>query len=128
MKLYQLFKSVPPTSFLQELLSCYGVRGLDDANEFSKLTLKDRNTVSRLMELLPEMVMYYIPCKAKKYLTDMDDDRAITILRQFLRLYEYELAKKERVVQKKKIIYYSLQPMNIRPIYIQHVNDVISLN
>jgi hypothetical protein len=74
------------------------------------------------------MVMYYIPCKAKKYLTDMDDDRAITILRQFLRLYEYELAKKERVVQKKKIIYYSLQPMNIRPIYIQHVNDVISLN
>ena len=128
MKFYQLFKSVPPTSFLQELLNCYGVRGLDDASEFSKFTLKDRNTVNKLIDLLPEMVIYYIPCKAKKYLGEIDEDRAITILRQFLRLYEYELSKKERVVQKRKIIYYSLQPMNIRPIYIQHVHDVISLN
>lgn len=72
--------------------------------------------------------MHYIPCKAKKYLSEIDEDRAITILRQLLRIYEYELAKKERVIKKKKIIFYSLQPTNIRPINIQHVHDVISLS
>ena len=80
-----------------------------------------------MYDILPEMVLYYIPCKAKKYLGELNEDRAITILRQFLRLYEYELFKKERMIQKRKLIFYSLQPMNIRPIFIQKVNDVIDL-
>jgi hypothetical protein len=127
MKLYQLFKSVPSATFLASFLACYGLKGLDDASEFSKHTLREKGTIERLYDILPEMVLYYIPCKAKKYLSDLNEDRAITILRQFLRLYEYELFKKERVIQKKKLIFYSLQPMNIRPIFIQKVHDVIDL-
>lgn len=128
MKLYQLFKSVPPPSFMVDFLACFGLRGLDDSSEFSKFTLRERSSVEQLVDFLPEIVMYYIPCKAKKYLSDIDEDRAITILRQLLRIYEYELAKKERVIKKKKIIFYSLQPTNIRPINIQHVHDVMSLS
>ena len=128
MKLYQLFKSIPSPAFMTEFLSCFGLRGLDDSSEFSKFTLRERNTVDKIMDLLPEIVLYYIPCKAKKYLSEIDEDRAITILRQLLRLYEYELSKKERVIQKKKVIFYSLQPTNIRPIYIQYVHDVVNLS
>jgi hypothetical protein len=128
MKLYQLFKSIPPPTFMDDFLACFGLRGLDDSSEFSKFTLRERGTVDQLVELLPEIVLYYIPCKAKKYLSEIDEDRAITIMRQLLRLYEYELSKKERVINKKKVIFYSLQPTNIRPIYIQHVNDVIELS
>lgn len=123
MKLYQLFKSVPTEEFVSMFLACYGLKGLGDTGEFSKNTLRERGTIDKLYDILPEMVLYYIPCKAKKYLSDLNEDRAITILRQFLRLYEYELFKKERVIQKKKMIFYSLQPMNIRTIFIQQPDD-----
>jgi hypothetical protein len=113
---------------MTEFLSCFGLRGLDDSSEFSKFTLRERNTVDKIVDLLPEIVLYYIPCKAKKYLSEIDEDRAITILRQLLRLYDYELSKKERVIQKRKVIFYSLQPTNIRPIYIQYVHDVVNLS
>jgi hypothetical protein len=128
MKLYQLFKFVPPHTFMTEFLGCFGLRGLDDSSEFSKFTLRERNTVDKLIELLPEIILYYIPCKAKKYLSEIDEDRAITVMRQLLRLFDYELSKKERVIQKKKVIFYSLQPTNVRPIFIQHVRDVIDLS
>ena len=127
MKLYQLFKEVPSEEFMTTFLHCYGLKGLDDTSEFSKHTLRDRNTVNHLYELIPEMVIYYIPCKAKKYLSDLNDDRVITVLRQFLRLFEYELFKKERVIQKRKMIFYSIQPMHIRPLFINKVHDVLDL-
>lgn len=113
---------------MMDFLGCFGLRGLEDSSEFSKFTLRERNTVEKLIELLPEIILYYIPCKAKKYLSEIDEDRAITVMRQLLRLYDYELSKKERVIQKKKVIFYSLQPTNIRPIFIQHVRDVIHLS
>ena len=128
MNLHQLFKEVPSLDFLNRLLACYGVKGLNDVSEFCKHTLHEHNTVARLYKLLPDMIIYYIPCKAKKFLQDIDDDRAITILRQFLRLFEYELVKKERMVQKRKTIYYSVQPLNARSVQIQKINDVITLD
>jgi hypothetical protein len=127
MKLYQLFKAVPPVTLLLDLLLCYGLRGLEDASEFSKVMLRERNTIEKLYELLPELIIYYIPCKARKYLGDLNEDRAITILRQLLRLYNYELGKKERVVRKKKIIYYYLQSLNSTFMHIQQVHDTITL-
>jgi hypothetical protein len=128
MKLYQLFKLVPEDQFNEQLLLCYGLHGFSDTSEFSKTTLRDRDTVNKLSELVPEMIMYYIPCKAEKYLANLDEARAITILRQFIRLKNYKLAKRERVIQKKKIIYYSLQPATRKTISIQQVTDVLLLD
>lgn len=125
MKLYQLFKCVPTEEFMRQLLGCFGLDGLQDHREFSKRHLRDHNTVERLYDMLPELVLYYIPCKAKKYLDDVDEDRAITILRQFLRLFDFKLTKKERVVQRRKIIYYSLQPVRMRIISIQSYDDMM---
>lgn len=126
MKLYQLFKSPPPIEFLHQFLLCYGLSGLDDVSEFHKGMLKERRTVEKLYDILPELVLYYIPCKAQKYLNDITEDRAITILRQFLRLFEHELSKKERVINRKKIIYYSIHPKNHSTIQIQtHQNTIL---
>jgi hypothetical protein len=127
MNYYQLFKSVPSSSFMTTFLDCYGIRGFDDPSEFTKATLRERKTVDKLYDILPDMILYYIPCKASKYLSDLNEDRAITIMRQFLRLFEYKLSKRERVIDKKKIIYYSLQPLNQKSFSIHKVNDVISL-
>ena len=41
----------------------------------------------------------------------MNEKRAITVLCQFLKLFDYKLNRKEKIVNKKKIIYYKLQKL-----------------
>ena len=60
-----------------------------------------------------ELVRYYIPCKAKKYLTDLNEKKCITVLRQFLKMQNYTLMSKEKYVEGKKILFYQVIPMQI---------------
>ena len=48
MKLYQLFKSVPTDAFNAQLLQCFGLSGFDDASEFSKATLRERDSTAQV--------------------------------------------------------------------------------
>lgn len=109
MKYFQLFCEQPSIEFMHEFLKCYGIIGFDDTYEFSKADLVENRTVEKLENMLLEIVMYYLPCKAKIYLNDINEKRCITILSQFLKLFSYNLSRKERIVDKKKIIYYKIQ-------------------
>jgi hypothetical protein len=111
MKYHQLFNSIPDDAFIQNLLICYGIKGLDDQTDFCKGDLEKLNTVQKVTEMVPEMSLYYIPCKAKIYILNdeaMTLKRTVTILWQFLKLYDYSLNRKERIIEGKKVIYYSL--------------------
>jgi hypothetical protein len=108
MKYLQLFNNVPPLSLMNDLFACYGISGFDDNNEFSRKDLETRRCVHKLIDLIPELIMYYVPCKAKVYLNDLNEKRAITILSQFLRMYGYELYRKERIMDKRKCVMYRL--------------------
>ena len=55
-----------------------------------------------------ELVRYYIPCKAKKYLTDLNEKKCITILRQFLKIQNYTLMSKDKYIDGKKILFYQV--------------------
>ena len=62
--------------------------------EFCKDDLKDINTVDKIEELIPEMILYYLPCKSQIYLKDITIKRihnSFTILK----LYDYKLCRKE---------------------------------
>jgi hypothetical protein len=109
MKYFQLFGILPDEEFINQLLQCYGLRDLSDSHEFNKGDLVELNTVNKLIELIPELVIYYLPCKAKIYLNDINEKRAITILSQFIKLFDYRLVREERIINKKKIIFYSTQ-------------------
>ena len=122
MKFFQLFCEQPSMDFMLDLLKCYGLKGLDDNVEFSKGDLIENNTVDMLEDMLPEIIMYYLPCKAKIYLSNITEKRAITILSQFLKLYAYKLARKERIVNKKKIIYYKIQKFEDTRLHIDNSN------
>ena len=111
MKFFQLFCDKPSKEFLVELLNCFNLKDLNDTKEFCKGELIEFNTVLKIEELIPELVLYYLPCKAKIYLSDMNEKRAITVLCQFLKLFDYKLNRKEKIVNKKKIIYYKLQKL-----------------
>lgn len=122
MKYFQLFCEQPSVEFMNDFLKCYGLNGFDDTLEFSKGDLIENNTVEKLENMLLEIVMYYLPCKAKIYLNDLNEKRAITVLSQFLKLFNYTLSRKERIVTKKKIIYYKIQKIEDTKLHINNKN------
>lgn len=118
MKFLQLFCDIPSEEFLIQLLKCYGVQNLNDFHEFNKGDLVELITVEKLNELIPELILYYLPCKAKIYLNDITEKRAITILAQFLKLFDYKLLREEKIINKKKIIFYRIQKIEDSKLHI----------
>ena len=109
MKYLQLFCEVPSEKFMTEFLKAYGIQSMSDTHEFSKGDLVELGTVDKLVDMIPELIMYYLPCKARIYLNEITEKRAITILSQFLKLFKYRLLRGERIVNKRKIIFYRIQ-------------------
>lgn len=106
--------------FMNELLKCYGLNSMNDNIEFSKADLYENNTVDKLEDMLHELIMYYLPCKARIYLDVITEKRAITILSQFIKLFSYKLSRKERIINKKKIIFYKIQKIEDTKLHIDN--------
>lgn len=124
----QLFTETPDLDFLNKFLNLYGINNLEDSVEFSKYELIDLNIVDKIEDLIPELVMYYLPCKYEMFLTNMNVNKCLTILRQIIRLYNYELKKREHVQNKKKSIYYHLNKINNTNIKINNNKSKCILN
>ena len=98
---YQLFQQVPDEDFLLKFLNCYGIKDLNDNKEFTKTDLNDLNIINKIEDLIPELVLYYLPCKYQMFLTNITLNKCITILRQILRLYDHHLKKEKMFIIKK---------------------------
>ena len=109
----QLFKISPDRIITLELLSYFGISGFDDNHAFTRQNLKELKTVDKIIELIPRLSSYYIPCKSSKYLTDINDKKSITVLRQFLKKNNYTLMSKEKYVDGKKHLFYQVIPQQI---------------
>lgn len=109
----QLFKVSPNVEITEKILENFGIKGLDDNHSFTRDNLSDLDTVNNINEMYDELVRYYIPCKAKKYLTELNEKKCITLLRQFLKMQNYTLMSKEKYVEGKKILFYQVIPMQI---------------
>lgn len=90
------------------VLSCFGLTGLADNRMFSKHDLDNLRVAERVVELVPELEKFYIPCKARTYLRGLDTKKCITVLKQVLRLHHRVLLSRERNVHGKKVIYYNV--------------------
>ena len=100
----QLFRVSPNIEITERLLVNFGIKGLDDNHSFTRENLSDLN----INGMHNELVRYYIPCKAKKYLTDLNEKKCITILRQFLKIQNYTLMSKDKYIDGKKILFYQV--------------------
>jgi hypothetical protein len=109
MKINQLFNQTMSEEVLLQLMKCYGLNGLNDRRSFKKQDLVTIGTVNKINLLKDILDEYYLPCKSKLYLGDMTEKKAVTVLRQVLRLFEYHLVSKERNISNKKIIFYTLE-------------------
>ena len=108
MSINQLFKNRPSRNFVISLLNLYGIDDFDDNRFFTKKNLEALNTVEKLNEISDEITKYYIPCKAKTYLKNIDINRSIVILRQFLKCYDYTLFSKEKFIKGEKNTIYKI--------------------
>lgn len=109
----QLFKISPNIEITEKILDNFGIKGINDNHSFTRENLKDLDTVKNINNMYNELVRYYIPCKAKKYLIELNEKRCITILRQFLKIQNHTLISKEKYINSKKILYYQVIPLQI---------------
>lgn len=93
---------------LQQLLACFNLSGLEDRRFFNKYEMEHMQTVSRLELIREALSAYYIPCKARCYLTELSEKRAITVLKQVLRLHHHRLVSYEKNISGKKVIFYRI--------------------
>lgn len=110
----QLFRQVPPRDICQKVLESFGIKDLDDTINFSRKDLEAVQCVEKMERLRPLLVKYYLPCKARTYLNDLNEKNVITILRQIVRLYGYSISSREKYIKGDKFIIYQLIPTEKR--------------
>lgn len=127
MKINQLFSDFVPFDILNSLLKCIPLDSLDDKRYFTKSMLIRNNTIDKFnKDVLQKIEGYYLPCKAKVYLENVDEKRFVTILKQVLRLYGYRIISIEKNICNKKNILYSISNEIEKPVLknMTYKNDV----
>lgn len=108
MTINQLFKHKPQEEVMIQILELYNLSGLDDTKSFTKKDLSIFNSVQKINDNIKLLEGLYLPCKAKKYLSDLNEKKCITILRQLLKLFKYNLKSTEKYIQGEKMIEYNI--------------------
>lgn len=104
----QLFIEIPPLNIIIKILNAFGLDNLDDKKEFTFLDMNIKNTILNLKQIENEFKIYYLPCKRLKYVNDINNKSAITILRQFIKMYDYDLISKEKYINGIKYLVYKI--------------------
>ena len=107
MKIYQLFREYIPEELYHCVLYAFGLN--EGINSFTRDDLIKKNTLEKMIELEKELYHYYLPCKAKIYLHDLNIEKCITILRQISRLFGKTVDSNQRYLNNKKTTYYVLR-------------------
>jgi hypothetical protein len=129
MVINQLFISKPPIELVTKLINAFGIKNINDSSEFSYIDMNiNRNSnspgsepISIISNLQKELSEYYIPCKRKIYfdmsgnsgnsgnIDNIEQSKSlITILRQLLKLYNYNLSSREGYINGIKNMIYKI--------------------
>lgn len=119
----QLFKNPPTLEICLKVLDAFGLKSMDDTTNFSKKDLEIIQTVDKVYAIKSELEYFYIPCKARAYLNDLNPKNCITILRQILRYFERTITSREKYIRGTKFVIYQIIPKDYKkykPIQIQN--------
>lgn len=112
MTLNQLFCKRPDNHILDILLDCFKLENIEDSTIFTKKDLSEYGTVEKINENRLEFEKYYLPCKGKKYLSDLNEKKAMTVLKQFVKTFNYYVFSKEKYIDGEKFITYQIVPVD----------------
>jgi len=124
----QLFRKNIDLLFLKKIFNNLFDIDLDDNTiyNFSKNTIISRNIISKINNYIEEIKKYYIICKQKIYLEDLNEKKVITLLRQLLRTNNFELKSKEKYDNGKKYLLYTITKKKNK--YLKKINFIINFN
>ena len=124
----QLFRISPDMEITENILNLFGIKDINDNHSFTRENLIDLKTVEKMNEFSSKLHKYYIPCKSKKYLIDLNEKRCITILRQFLKIHNHTLISKEKYVKGNKKLFYQVIPQQIDQLTKDRETDKVILS
>jgi hypothetical protein len=119
----QLFKNKPDFNLVTNIIKLFGLLDINDINLFTKQNLIDLDTISKMHEYIPKLKEFYLPCKSKLYLTGLDEKKCITILRQLLKQYNYNILAKEKTIKSVKYNFYQIIQFSNKKINTELTND-----
>ena len=126
MVINQLFISKPPIELVTKLINAFGIKNINDSSEFSYIdmnmnmnsNLPGSEQILIISNLQKELSEYYIPCKRRIYfdmsgnagnIDNIEQSKSlITILRQLLKLYNYNLSSREGYINGIKNMIYKI--------------------
>jgi hypothetical protein len=108
MSIRQLFTEKPPKELILKVLKLIGFNNFDDRVELSILDLINNGTKQKMVEILPILQDYYIPCKADIYLKNLTEKRCVTICRQLLKTIDYTFITREKYIKTRKYTMYKI--------------------
>ncbi len=110
----QLFRIKPDKEFVLTYLKLFIPYGFDNEYyKFSRYDIKRKRVIDTMKNeyFTTNFIKMYLPCKYKKYFTNITEKRTITILRQLLKMYDYNIITSEKYKNKKKYLTYNLKNM-----------------
>lgn len=108
----QTFRNLPDINIINTLLETFGLENLNDNRLFTREHMIEINTVEQINKLTDKLSEYYLPCKCKNYLENINEKKSITILRQFVKIHNYKVSTFEKSIKGKKQMIYQLTPIN----------------
>jgi len=106
----QLFKIKPDSYIVNGLLDAFGIGDLEDSRFFTKQNMIELDTLDKIIDMKDELQTYYLPCKSKIYLESLTDKKCLTILRQFIKPFNYKCLGIEKSVKGQKQMTYRVIP------------------
>jgi hypothetical protein len=108
----QLFLIKPPQNYTIKIIKLLGFTSLKDKKEITIQSMVNSNTLIKMEKQIDKLKEYYLPCKHKLFLENLNLKKCITIARQLLKVYDYDIISTEKTIQTKKILYYKLIKKN----------------
>ena len=110
----QLFRKVPSKDLVESILKLFIPNGFQDIYyQFSRKMIIEKGVVEKLEEMRDQLKEHYMNCKHKLYLEGINPKKAVTILRQMLRLYQYRVVSMEKYYNGKKYLLYKVEKIEI---------------
>jgi len=104
----QIYSSQPSDELFQKIIEAFGLMEMNTKQSFTRIDLKNKDTLNKLTNLIPYLKKCYLPCKARTYLNDLTYKNIITILRHALKTRGYTVLSREKYSKGTKYIHYRI--------------------
>lgn len=125
MTINQLFKKKPSKELIIKVLNIFDIEDFNDSKQFTRKDLEKIDLCNNLNIFSSKLNEYYLPCKFKIYLQDINIKKSITLLRQLLKLYDYNVKSNEKYIKGEKIIVYQILPKNTQKKQVNNNNKCV---